>query len=610
MADIVINPVTRRVQFTGNTGTGPFAFTFNILSDTDIVVYKNTTLLTLTTDYTVSINVNGTGSITLTGSGNGTALITSDILTIIGGRELSRVTDFVTAGDLLASSLNTDLDSLTVMAQQLDEKIDRSLKASAGDADASLEIPLKADRLGRVLGFNSTTGNAEAGPLLSDVSSLADISTDIALLADIEDGTIATNAITTVSGNSSNVTTVAGISSDVTTVSSNTSNINTIATNLTGSNTIGTVASNITNVNTVAGINTAVSSVASNTANINAVAADSADIGTVASNIVNVNAVGGDIANVNTVAGISSDITAVVADATDIGTVATDLTGSNNIGTVAGSISNVNSVGGSISDVTTVASNLTDVQSFANVYRIGSADPTTSLDTGDLFFNTTSSALKVYDGTAWTAGVTAGSGFLPTGGGGLTGDVTFADSVKAIFGTGQDLQIYHDGSNTYIAESGTGDLRIQGAAVTVETTGGNLYFKGDADVAKLYHTNNEKLATTATGVAVTGGITLTTDLAVADGGTGASDAATARSNLGVDAAGTDNSTDVTLAGSLDYLTLSGQEITVNSVDLTTDVTGALPVANGGTGATTVSAAQTNLQVDPAGTAVALAIALG
>ena len=61
MSDIAINPVTRRVQFTGNTGTGPFAFTFNILADSDIAVYKGTVLLTLTTDYTVSINANGTG---------------------------------------------------------------------------------------------------------------------------------------------------------------------------------------------------------------------------------------------------------------------------------------------------------------------------------------------------------------------------------------------------------------------------------------------------------------------------------------------------------------------------------------------------------------------
>jgi len=66
------------------------------------------------------------------------------------------------------------------------------------------------------------------------------------------------------------------------------------------------------------------------------------------------------------------------------------------------------------------------------------------------------------------------------------------------------------------------------------------------------------------------------------------DAATARSTLNVDAAGTDNSTDVTLAGSYDYLTLSGQQITLGQVDLSTDVTGSLPNANLANSAITVS----------------------
>jgi len=154
MADIAINPVTRRVQFTGNTGTGPYAFTFNILQASDIVVYKNNVLLTLTTDYTVSIAVNGTGTITMV-----VALVTTDVLTIIGGRELSRTTDFVTAGDLLASSLNEQLDSNVIMSQQLDERFGRTIKAQPGDEDATLDLPLVADRANTFLAFDGT-GNA------------------------------------------------------------------------------------------------------------------------------------------------------------------------------------------------------------------------------------------------------------------------------------------------------------------------------------------------------------------------------------------------------------------------------------------------------------------
>ena len=57
------------------------------------------------------------------------------------------------------------------------------------------------------------------------------------------------------------------------------------------------------------------------------------------------------------------------------------------------------------------------------------------------------------------------------------------------------------------------------------------------------------------------------------------DAAAVRTTIGVDAAGTDNSTDVTLGGTPDYITIDGQVITRNQIDLTTDVTGILPVGN-------------------------------
>ena len=157
MSDIAINPVTRRVQFVGNTGTGPYAFTFNILQSSDIIVYKNNVLLTETTDYTVTIDANGTGNVTMV-----VALVSTDILTMIGGRELSRTTDFVTAGDLLASSLNEQLDSNVIMSQQLDERFGRTIKAQPGDEDATLDLPVVADRADKIMLFD-TEGNLTAG---------------------------------------------------------------------------------------------------------------------------------------------------------------------------------------------------------------------------------------------------------------------------------------------------------------------------------------------------------------------------------------------------------------------------------------------------------------
>jgi len=56
---IPINNVPRRVVFAAS-GTGPYAFTFEILAAADIAVYKDDVLLTLTTNYTVTINANGT----------------------------------------------------------------------------------------------------------------------------------------------------------------------------------------------------------------------------------------------------------------------------------------------------------------------------------------------------------------------------------------------------------------------------------------------------------------------------------------------------------------------------------------------------------------------
>ena len=172
MADYNINAVTRRVVFTGSAGTGPYAFSFEILNNTDIVAYFNATKLSLTTDFTVTINANGTGSITLVVNSSGNVPqtpVTADQVVIVGSRDIERVTDFVTAGDLLASSLNEQLDALTIFDQQVAEENARAIRAPAFDPAlvedggvVNMTLPTKDSRAGKTLAFD-TSGNPVAG---------------------------------------------------------------------------------------------------------------------------------------------------------------------------------------------------------------------------------------------------------------------------------------------------------------------------------------------------------------------------------------------------------------------------------------------------------------
>ena len=454
MADYAISNVPRRVVYAAS-GTGPYAFTFEILNQTDIAVYKASTLLTLTTDYTVTINANGTGSVTLVTSAG-----TSNI-TIVGAKNIQRTTDFTTGGDLFANTLNDELDNQTIFIQQVAETAERGLKAPVVDpTDINMTLPAKASRVGTVLAFNATTGNPEAGPSIASVTTVAAQSANI--------NTVATNiaSVNTVAGNITNVNTVAGVSSNVTTVASNIANVNAVgadlleatseintvavdianvntvgtniasvntvaseigagqevtvvAANLLGADTIGTVATNIANVNATG----------TNIANVNAVGADLlepvSEINTVATDITNVNTVGTNIASVNTVAGISGAVSTVSGISSNVTTVAgvsanvTTVAGiSGNVTTVAGISGNVTTVANNSANVTIAATNVADINNFADVYQGAKAtDPTlrndgSALQSGDLYFNTTDDVMKVREAGAWLAAYASLSGAL------------------------------------------------------------------------------------------------------------------------------------------------------------------------------------------------------
>jgi hypothetical protein len=58
---------------------------------------------------------------------------------------------------------------------------------------------------------------------------------------------------------------------------------------------------------------------------------------------------------------------------------------------------------GVIADIETVADNVAGVTSFASRYRVAATDPSTSLDEGDLYYNTGTNLVKYYNGSAWTS---------------------------------------------------------------------------------------------------------------------------------------------------------------------------------------------------------------
>lgn len=167
-------------------------------------------------------------------------------------------------------------------------------------------------------------------------------------------------------------------------------------TTLAGISGLGTLAANNTNINTVAANNTNVTNVGSDIANVNLVATNIASVNTVATDITKVIAVANDLAEaVSEVDTVAQDLQETTSE---IDTVANNIA---NVNIVGNAITNVNNVGNDIANVNTVATNLTSVNDFAARYRVSGSAPTSSLDVGDLWFDSSSNTMKVYSASGF-----------------------------------------------------------------------------------------------------------------------------------------------------------------------------------------------------------------
>jgi len=476
------------VRYTGDNSTTSYSIPFSYRATSDLTV-------TLSGVATTAFSLNSAGT-TLTFN----SAPAQDAAIEIRRRtsQTTKLVDYASGSVLTESDLDTDSDQAFFMSQEAIDDAGDVIKLS----NVNFQWDIQNKRLTNVADpVNNTDGvNKQfistnlpnittVSGISSDVTTVAGIASNVtAVASDATDiGLVATNiaSVNTVATDIAKVIVVANdlnetvseietaaldlqeTTSEIDTVSNNIANVNTVGTNITNVNTVASVSANVTtvagintDVTSVAGISSAVSAVNSNSTNINAVNANSANINTVAgidSDITSVANISSDVAaveniaaNVTTVAGNNSNITTVAGANSNITAVAGAITNVNNVG---GAITNVNNVGGSIANVNTVATNLASVNNFAEQYRISSSAPTSSLNVGDLYFDTTANELKVYKSSGWAAagstinGTSARFNYIAT-----AGQTTF---------TGADTA-----GNTLAYDAGFADVYLNGVRLS------------------------------------------------------------------------------------------------------------------------------------------------
>ena len=148
---MTVSSTTSRNEYNGNGVTDTFAYTFRILNQAHIAVYVDDVLQTISTDYTISgVGVDGGGSVEFTSPPvTGTANVI-----FIRSVPLTQETDYVENDPFPAESHETALDKLTMIVQQQQEQIDRTLRLPVTGTFSNVAVP--SPDAGKALLWNAT----------------------------------------------------------------------------------------------------------------------------------------------------------------------------------------------------------------------------------------------------------------------------------------------------------------------------------------------------------------------------------------------------------------------------------------------------------------------
>jgi len=200
-----------------------------------------------------------------------------------------------------------------------------------------------------------------------------------------------------------------------------------------------------------------------------------------------------------------------------------------------------------------------DVWNVDNLTFNGNAITSTNIN-GDITITPNGAGSIVLDGQYWPQTDGTAGFFLTTNG---TGQLSWSSIPSGSF-------TLSDGTNTDVFSTGETLLFAAGSNITTTVSNNTVTIAYSGTTAAIYDNAGVPI--------LSAGIT----------------AEEVRTLLNVDPAGTDNSTNVTLAGTYDYLTLSGQQITLNQIDLATDVSGALPNSNLANSSVTIGSTNVSL----------------